>query len=148
MKKNLRSPTNAFAALLILFSWSQVSQAAVVITAVEMDGDVVFSTVAGGSIDLTGLTSIGSPLNSSSVLTPNIGRLYMGTACTGCLQQYSGVPSQVLGSGSNIGATSSTGTLFGFSGGRFLMDTSYVSGSLLTSSSTFAGSSQASRVAS
>ena len=144
MKRILRSSTSALAALFILFSWSQVAQAAVVITVVETGGNVVFSTEGGGSIDLTGLTSVGSPLNSSAVVTPNIGRLYLGAACTGCLQQYSGVSTPDFGSGSNNIATSSSGTLFGFSGGRFLMDTAYVSGSLLTASSTYVGETFAS----
>ena len=60
-------------AVAMLFGFSGIANSAIVITAVESGGDVVFST-DGGTMDLTGLTLV-TTANNGTQVSPTSGTL-------------------------------------------------------------------------
>jgi hypothetical protein len=131
----------AFAALLMVIGQAH---AAVIITAVETGGDVVFSMAGGQSIDLSGL-SFFSNISESSRVFPSAPLVLVGpTSLFGDL--YEGLTvSGVFGTGFNQFASSGSGITFGVSGGQIMVPTGYVSNTVLgASSATFSGETFAS----
>jgi hypothetical protein len=129
--------------LLLLFS--PLSSAAILITAVEANGNVVFST-PGGTLNMVG-TYVVSNFNSSlAYIDPNSAELNLGASGAGT--RYGGLqlsgPAGGFGPGpgggvENIFADSATGSLFGVSGfvrlaTYFDVPESYSSGDLLGAS--------------
>lgn len=115
-------PGAAFAQT-VVFSFSQV-------------GGTVVST-ASGSIDLTGMTSLG-PSTAAPFVDPNAGTAIAGTS--GNITVYGGLNGPAL-FGADVTSTpnSSSGALFGFSGydGVLLLPRNYVSLSAINASSTY-----------
>jgi len=67
--------------LILVIGVAYKVNAAVIITAEEISGDVVFSTSPGGSLNLAGLTAnCGSPgyVTSNNFITPNDPSVVMG----------------------------------------------------------------------
>ena len=123
------------------------AQAAVIVTAVESGGDVIFST-AGGSLDLTGLIK-GSTVPIPSSISPDSGYYAVGGAtASNSIDLYNG--GGVLSSWSSFGtgvgrsADAGTGSMIGLNSsagdGYLWVPTGYVSGATLgASSSTYYG---------
>jgi hypothetical protein len=127
---------------------SPISHSAVIITAVETGGDVVFSMAEGQSLDTSGLSFSGN-IGEVARIIPSVGLLSMGpdlgVAHMG--RAYSGAtaPSN-FGTGSNVFASSSTGVVIAVdNSGNVLVPTAYESNSLLgASSATYSGATIAS----
>jgi hypothetical protein len=141
MRGLLLHSLGALAAMLI----TSGAQGAVIVTAVEASGDVVFSMPAGGSIDLTGLTFLTDTDNVAEVW-PSLPLFIVGNPSgTGDDDVYSSVTTipGVFGSGSLSGASFATGSSFGLDqSGNILLPDGYISGALLgASTATFSGKS-------
>jgi hypothetical protein len=149
MRGLLLRSIGALAALLTL---SGIAQAAVIVTAVETGGNVVFST-AGGSLDLTGLIK-GSTVSIPSTIGPATGFYSTGgpdsvNAITlynggGVLSSWSS-----FGTGAGRSADAGTGAMIGLNSsagdGYLWVPEGYVSGDGLgASSSTYYGETFAS----
>ncbi len=145
MRKLLLRSIGALAALLAL---SGTAQAAVIITAVESGGNVVFSTPVGGTLELTELTCVAgcdplNPLSISVSINPTDG--YYAAGSTG-LHQFNmydggGISSTFTSFGTGVGRTpdSGTGSLIGANrglvSGWLWVPAGYVSGAELGASS-------------
>ncbi|MGK0190639.1 MAG: hypothetical protein ACI9R3_006469, partial [Verrucomicrobiales bacterium] len=124
--------------------YQQESHAEVVINAVEIDGDVVI-TSEEGSLDTTAFNIIDTGSNPTMAINPADGWIWFGPGRLHNLR-YSGTsfsdPGN-FGTGTGIGATSSTGlplAVFPASYGNLFVPEFYQSGDLLASSSmTFEG---------
>jgi hypothetical protein len=120
-------------ALMLLFGWGS-AQAAVVITAVESGGEVVFST-DGGTLDLTGLIPIGK-LNAPSAAVNPFQRFVLVGAEGFALSPHSGISSfpaygEMGALDTTTPADSTTGTLFGIGSSSLLLPAGLVSGGTL-----------------
>ena len=129
--------------LAALLTLSGIAQAAVIVTAVESGGNVVFSTT-GGTLDLTGLVK-GSTVTIPSSIDPLAGFYSTGS---GAIDLYNG--GGVLSSWSSFGtggggtADLTTGSMIGVNSsggdGYLWVKAGYVSGDVLgASSSTYIG---------
>jgi hypothetical protein len=122
------------------------AQAAVIVTAVETGGNVVLSS-AGGSLDLTGLTFVMSFTDVSGSIHPSNGQVYLDDG-VGPLDTYSGSISGPLsfGGGAFTHASSGSGDSFGLRPGTGIVwvPGGYVSGSALSGTSTWSGTTFAS----
>lgn len=92
---------------------ADTAQAALIVNAEQVGGDVVFSTEAGGSLDLSGLTFQGDFATASRVNPSN--RDFLVGQPVGTSDLYSGIfsPPINFGSGGNSFADSSSGDHFG-----------------------------------
>jgi len=130
-------------AAVMLVTAAQPTDAAIIVTALEVGSDVVIS--GGGTVDLSGLTYVGTVV-AGPVVVPN-DRLILGTYSPDNFDQYSG-----LSGPANIGipATASfpffkSGTLFGlYFPGTLIVPKDYSSGNSLSASITFTPSTFAS----
>jgi hypothetical protein len=93
--------------LAALLMASGVSQAALIITAVESAGNVVFST-SGGTLNTTGLSQLSVKTDGAEV-DPAAGILVLGGG-TALYTLYSGVTGPGFGSGSSTTPDSATGS--------------------------------------
>jgi hypothetical protein len=141
----LRTIGVLIASLLLTTGFATKVRAAVIVTAAELGGDVVFSTLAGGSLDLTGLTFSANLLVGGGI-NPAGPVLILGTPSGGSsafADIYTGV-SQPAAFGTTFGVekqSSATGSRFGVSfdgsGGVLVVPTGYVSTDPMSATSTF-----------
>lgn len=118
---------------------SGTARAALIIDFDQVGGDVV--ATGTGSLDITGLNAGASFIHGQRV-SGSTGFFGAGATAGVSDQSYSGFSGPTaFGPGGSVDSTSSTGDLFsiGGSSGRIYLDTTFVSGSSLTFSSTFAG---------
>jgi hypothetical protein len=122
-------------AQILSFGMAPSSHAASIITAVETGGDVVVTSAAGGSLDLTGLTLNGQS-NRGAGIWPAGGLVAIGAGAL--TDDYIGAingPSD-FGAGGFIGAPPSvSGPYLGIENGFLAVPQGYVSGSILDVSS-------------
>ena len=129
-----------FASLTLLAS---TANAALIINAIESDGDVLFSTEAGGTLDLNGMTKVGDSVAGGQV-NPN-GLLFLGAPGSSPIDSYLiasapgpfgifGLTNASSGSGDVFGVV----TLGGSDAGISVPD-GFISGSLISGSSTYSG---------
>ncbi len=117
-------------------------QGAVIVTAVEASGDVVFSMPAGGSIALTGLSLLTNGDNSSAV-DPSTSFFAIGNP-SGTLDDdiYEGITTipGAFGGGGTSSASSAAGLTFWMGADLMGLPDGYISGALLgASTATFSG---------
>ena len=138
MRETIRPRILALLACLLV---APTAHSAVVITAVETGGDVVFSMAAGQSIDTSGLSYVGT-IGEIARVKADIGlvtlgpeNIFDGVVFTG--DQYTGVTApDNFGPGGNFYATDSSGVIIGVDrNGSLVLPRNYVSNSLLGASS-------------
>ena len=125
--RTLRVRSTGFLAALLLTAGN--AQAALLITAVETAGDVVFSTEAGGSLDLGGLTFLGTgSMSTTAFIWPSYPVLRIGVG--GSLPDvYSGVLAPAnFGSGGTANSAIVAGDQISLEGGALRLPNGYVSG--------------------
>jgi hypothetical protein len=135
-------------AVAVLLGFSGSANSAVVVTAVESGGDVIFTTEAGGSLDLSG-SAFWISSNGSTFLNAATGSLGIGGDLAGGnpVNLYLGLTGDPFGPGTGGDIVpegiSGSGDYFGFSGADnfFFVPDGYVSGDPLSGTSTFAGES-------
>ncbi len=131
------------ASVLLAIGLATDVQAAVIVTAAEISGDVVFSTMAGGTLDLTELNFSANLLTGGGV-NPAGQVLYLGGPERNVYADiYTGI-SQPGAFGENFGVekpSNATGSRFGVSfdaiGGVLAVPTGYISNDPLSATSTF-----------
>lgn len=139
MGKSKRIWSTALACLLTGASANCLS--AIIVTATETGGDVVFS--GGGSADLTGL-SYSTTTNVTSGAIPDGPVFYMNAGSN--VDVFTGLsgPSD-FGTNNILAASSSSGDVFGLSSSTsILLPDNYVSGAILSAAMTFNGQTFAS----
>jgi hypothetical protein len=133
---------SALAALGLVIGAAGQARASLMLTMTQVGSDVVVS--GSGSANLAGLTFVITG-QAASAMGPNAPGLTTGPISQPLTDVYTALsgPSS-FGSGGQSFATSGTGDLFGFSQGDLLVPHGYVSGALLSGSSTFANQTFAS----
>jgi len=119
------------------------ARATVIVTALEVGGDVVLS--GSGTLDLSAWTLIATTI-AYGVMGPSNPSLVIGPAVADSVDEYfltGPVASSPFGPGPNASATSGSGDKFGIANLIFV-PSGYVSGDPLSGASTYAGSSFAS----
>ncbi len=133
--------------LILLCAIPPDSRAAVVVVAVESGGDIVLTTQAGGSLNLTGM-SFDQAMVGSARIEPAGGFFMVGNLESA--DQYSSPPisSVPFGSGPLAFATFGTGDIFGIAGGAtgsIFVPSGYIPGAPLNGTATYVGETFASR---
>jgi len=141
-QSTLMKRTCLFAVLLFNALLTNICIAAVVVTAVETDGNVVFTTADGGSIDLAGLIFGGSSV-TPSVVSPSIAAFVIGSPdFLTPVDIYTGLtgPDNFGSAIVNI-ASFAMGDTFGVGGSGTSMNVpfGYTSGSSLSGTATYIG---------
>ena len=105
----------------------------------EKDGDVIFS--GEGALDLSTLTFLSSNVFPASTIEPRIAGIFSSHGAFDIYGEISG-PSNFGNGGKPFGQSDSGGDVVGLDGStqRLFVPAGYVSGSFLTSSSTYNGS--------
>jgi hypothetical protein len=122
------------------------AQATIIVNAVEMGGNVVFTTEGGGSLNLAAWSDPGTS-NQFSGVTPNTGAILIGDTPAVPVDLYNTAVnfSFPASFGTRSGGFSSSGTpddvVFGFSGngGFLIVPVGYQSGDPLSGSATYNG---------
>lgn len=135
-------------AVAVLLGFSGSANSAVVVTAVESGGDLIFTTEAGGSLDLSG-SAFWVTSNGSAFLRAETGSLGIGgdLAEGNVVDLYFGLTGDPFGPGTGEyfvpDYISGSGDYFGFEVGSdyFFVPDGYVSGDPLSGTSTFVGQS-------
>lgn len=112
------------------------AHAAYIVTLTQAGSDVV--ATGSGTIDTAGLSFL-VPGGFPSAIAPSAGEILTGPTSTNLISLYTGVTGPAsFGSGVGIDASSGSGDAVGVADGRFIeLPEGYVSGSVLTDSSTY-----------
>jgi hypothetical protein len=127
------------AAMLIGSGLSAPSAEAAYIVTLTEDGSGNVDATGSGTIDLTGLGLFG-PVNAVSQLHPSIGLVYIGPTSPEPANIFTGATGPTsFGNGFTNLANSGSGDMVGIAGkgGELLVPAGYVSGNLLSDSSTY-----------
>ena len=144
MEKSSIRAIESIIGLIALLGVLPESRAAAVIVVVESEGDVVFTTQAGSSLDLTGMSLNGSASHSAEIL-PSSGFFRVGDLQPTQVYFPPAIPLVPFGSGSLAFSTSGAGDVFGVElSGVLLVPSTYNSGDPLDGSATYAGQTFAS----
>ncbi len=145
MKKNFLQPVatsrvKSLAALLVVLAMSGSAHGALVVNAIEVGGDVIFSTEAGGSLDVTGVTLLipgAGPFNS--FVESGIGEWGIGAAVS-LVDIYTGnFGPASIGLGGLVNASDGSGDFIGGDPTALVLPNGYVSGASLNATSIYFG---------
>jgi PEP-CTERM motif len=132
----MKTRNAAIAAVLLLASVPGTADAGVVIDVFQSRGDVV--ATASGSLDLAGLTYVGSG-GLGIVVNPLLAEIIIGPPGGGPIDSYTGISGPTsFGSHAFVHSSSATGDIFGVEGGvgEIVVPAGYISGSSLAGSMT------------
>jgi hypothetical protein len=131
----------AFALAVALALWCVVPARAGIIITIEQVGSNVVAT-GSGSIDLAGLTSLGSESGGHTGVAPNIADVLLGPPVVSTIDDYGSVTGPgSFGPGGGTNASPGSGDLFGVAGAFDIIAVphNYASGTMLSATDTFSG---------